>query len=185
MTSARSSRCSPRSACRASVSRDPTLGESVVVTGLGLIGLITVQLLRANGCRVLGIDLDPKPSGARPNVRSADLRPQPRRGSCRRGNGLFRRARCRRRADHRFDQVEPAGRAGGEDEPQAGTHRAGRSAGLELNRSDFYEKELSFQVSCSYGPGRYDPAYEERSGRTIRSASCAGPSSAISRRCWR
>jgi threonine dehydrogenase-like Zn-dependent dehydrogenase len=34
--------------------------------------------------------------------------------------------------------------------------------GLELNRADFYEKELSFQVSCSYGPGRYDPAYEQR-----------------------
>ena len=34
--------------------------------------------------------------------------------------------------------------------------------GLELNRADFYEKELSFQVSCSYGPGRYDPRYEEK-----------------------
>src|SRR6202040_3811130 len=34
--------------------------------------------------------------------------------------------------------------------------------GLELSRADFYEKELSFQVSCSYGPGRYDPAYEEK-----------------------
>ncbi len=33
--------------------------------------------------------------------------------------------------------------------------------GLELSRADFYEKELTFQVSCSYGPGRYDPAYEE------------------------
>ena len=55
--------------------------------------------------------------------------------------------------------------------------------GLELNRADFYEKELTFQVSCSYGPGRYDPDYEERA-RTTRSASCAGPSSEISRRCW-
>ena len=55
--------------------------------------------------------------------------------------------------------------------------------GLELSRADFYEKELSFQVSCSYGPGRYDPPTRRR-GRTIPSASCAGPSSATSRPCW-
>ena len=55
-------------------------------------------------------------------------------------------------------------------------------AGLELSRADFYEKELTFQVSCSYGPGRYDPATKSVA-TTIPSASCAGPSSATSRRC--
>jgi threonine dehydrogenase-like Zn-dependent dehydrogenase len=55
--------------------------------------------------------------------------------------------------------------------------------GLELSRADFYEKELSFQVSCSYGPGRYDPELRGK-GTTTRWASCAGPSSATSRPCW-
>ena len=53
--------------------------------------------------------------------------------------------------------------------------------GLELSRDDFYEKELSFQVSCSYGPGRYDPGVRRGRARLSRLDSCAGPRSETSR----
>lgn len=138
----------------------PTLGESVVVTGLGLIGLIAVQLLLANGCRVLGIDLDPRrlelarkfgaqiadvPGGADPvatamafsNGHGVD-------GvlitAATKSNEPMRQAAlmCRKRG-----QIVSTG-----------------NVGMDLERAALYEKEISVQVSCSYGPGRYDPAYE-------------------------
>ncbi len=139
----------------------PTLGESIVVTGLGLIGLLTVQLLRAQGCRVLGIDLDSRKLelaakfGADVvNPNSSD--PVAAALSFSRGRGI--------------DAVLIAA-ATKSSEPvhQAALmcRKRGRIVligvtGLELSRADFYEKELTFQVSCSYGPGRYDSSYEER-----------------------
>lgn len=139
----------------------PSLGECFAVTGLGLIGLITVQLLRAHGCRVLGIDLDPRKLelarsfGAETVDLSAGEDPI-------RAAELFSRGRG-------VDGVIVAA-ATKSDEPvhQAALmcRKRGRIilvgvTGLKLSRDDFYKKELSFQVSCSYGPGRYDPAYEE------------------------
>ncbi len=138
----------------------PTLGETVVVSGLGLIGLLTAQLLRAQGCRVLG--LDPSP------------------GSCE----LARRlgfevlqlggadpvAWCLERSAGVGVDAVVITAATSSSEP---VHVAAQSCrqrgrivlvgvtGLELRRDLFYKKELSFQVSCSYGPGRYDPAYEQ------------------------
>jgi predicted dehydrogenase/threonine dehydrogenase-like Zn-dependent dehydrogenase len=139
----------------------PTLGEAVVVTGVGLIGLLTVQLLKAQGCRVLAIDFDDhKLELARSFGAEA----------CNPGKGedpvavgmAFSRGRG-------VDAVLITASTKSND-PIAQAARMCRKrgrivlvgvAGLELNRSDFYEKEISFQVSCSYGPGRYDPKYEE------------------------
>lgn len=139
----------------------PTLGEAVVVTGAGLIGLLAVQLLRAQGCRVLAIDLD---------ARKLDIARDLGAETCNPANGedpvaagmAFSRG-------HGVDAViVTASTSSSEPIVQAAqmSRKRGRIilvgvTGLTLNRADFYEKELSFQVSCSYGPGRYDPAYED------------------------
>ena len=140
----------------------PTLGEAVVVTGLGLIGLVTVQLLRAHGCRVLGIDIDParlalaRRFGAEVVDLSAGADPLAAAADFSRGRGV--------------DAVlVTASTRSSEPMHQAALmcRKRGRIVlvgvtGLELSRADFFEKELSFQVSCSYGPGRYDPEYEDK-----------------------
>jgi predicted dehydrogenase/NADPH:quinone reductase-like Zn-dependent oxidoreductase len=138
----------------------PTLGETVVVYGLGLIGLLTVQLLRANGCRVIGIDNNPErlalaetfgaePVAAEGSVSDAVL-------GATSGVGA---------------DVVLLTLASDSPEPIREAARMSRKRGrivlvgvtdLSLNRDEFYKKELSFQVSCSYGPGRYDPSYEDQ-----------------------
>jgi predicted dehydrogenase/threonine dehydrogenase-like Zn-dependent dehydrogenase len=139
----------------------PTLGETVVVTGLGLIGLVAVQLLRAHGCRVLGIDYDAekvaiaKQLGAEVVNLSAGQDPIAVAEQYSRGRGV--------------DAVLITASTKSNDPiHQAATmcRQRGRIVlvgvvGMEMSRADFYEKELSFQVSCSYGPGRYDANYEE------------------------
>lgn len=140
----------------------PTLGEAVAVTGLGLIGLMTVQLLRAHGCRVLGIDMDPaklalaRQFGAETVDLSAGQDPVAAAAGFARGRGMDA-------------VIVTAATRSNEPMHQAALmcRKRGRIVlvgvvGLELARADFYEKELSFQVSCSYGPGRYDPHYEEQ-----------------------
>lgn len=138
----------------------PTLGERIVVSGLGLIGLLAAQLLRAHGCAVLGIDVDPERLAlARAfGVETVDLRTQdPVHAAL-----AFSRGRG-------VDAVIIAA-ATASNEPVSQAARMSRKrgrivlvgvVGLELSRADFYEKELSFQVSCSYGPGRYDTDYED------------------------
>lgn len=140
----------------------PSLGEAVVVTGLGLIGLLTVQLLRAHGCRVLGIDPDrSKAELARQfGAEIVDLAG---------GQDVLKAAQAFSR-DRGVDAVIiTASTASSEPVRLAANmcRKRGRIilvgvTGLELSRADFFEKELSFQVSCSYGPGRYDPDYEEK-----------------------
>ena len=140
----------------------PTLGELVVVTGLGLIGLLTVQLLKANGCHVIGIDLDEQKLAlaAEFGARTVNL-----------GNGEDPVASTMAHSKGRGVDAVIVTAATRSNEPihQAALmcRKKGRIVlvgvtGLELSRDDFYEKELSFQVSCSYGPGRYDPNYEEK-----------------------
>jgi predicted dehydrogenase/threonine dehydrogenase-like Zn-dependent dehydrogenase len=139
----------------------PTLGEHVAVMGLGLIGLLTVQLLCAQGCRVLGLDFDAArlQLAAELGAEALDLSrhpdPAPAAQAFARGRGV--------------DAVLITA-ATDSDEPVAHAAQMCRQrgrivligvAGLSLRRADFYEKELSFQVSCSYGPGRYDPEYEQ------------------------
>ncbi len=140
----------------------PTLGESFVVTGLGLIGLITVQLLRANGCRVLGIDPDPTKTALARRFGASTVQLDS-------GEDPIAAAELFTRGGGVDGVLITA--ATDSDEPVAQAARMCRKrgrivlvgvAGLQLNRADFYEKELSFQVSCSYGPGRYDPDYEQR-----------------------
>lgn len=138
----------------------PTLGECFVVTGAGLVGLLTVQLLIAHGCSVLAIDLDP-----------AKLEIAQKFGAsvCNPGNGEDPVA-----AGMAFSQgrgvdgvIVTASTASSDPISQAAkmSRKRGRIilvgvTGLNLDRADFYEKELVFQVSCSYGPGRYDSSYE-------------------------
>ncbi len=141
---------------------NPTLGETVVVTGLGLVGLLTVQLLLANGCRVIGFDFDAakvdlarnlgadavKISSTKDPIASAEM--------FSRGRGVD--AVIITASTNSSDPIHQAA---------VMCRKRGRIVlvgvtGLELSRADFFEKELSFQVSCSYGPGRYDPNYEEK-----------------------
>lgn len=140
----------------------PTLGECFVVIGLGLIGQLTVQLLRANGCRVLGLDLDAAKCslaqrfGAEAAVVSKGEEALSAANTFSRGRGVD-------------GVLITAATKSNEPMHQAAEmcRKRGRIilvgvTGLDLRRDDFYKKELSFQVSCSYGPGRYDPEYEEK-----------------------
>lgn len=140
---------------------EPTLGECVVVTGLGLVGLLTVQLLRAQGCRVLGLDFDPARLelaarfGAEVVDLSVEADPLPRARSFSRQRGVD--AVLITASTRSNDPVAQAARMC----RQRGRIVLVGVSGLELDRAEFYAKELSFRVSCSYGPGRYDSAYEQ------------------------
>ena len=139
----------------------PTLGESFVVIGLGLVGLMTVQLLRANGCRVLGLDFDKEKLylAKKFGAEIVDLNkenPLDLANTFTGGRGVD-------------GTIITASTSSNEPVHQAAQmcRKRGRIVlvgvtGLNISRQDFYEKELTFQVSASYGPGRYDPSYEEK-----------------------
>ena len=141
----------------------PSLGECVVVTGLGLIGLVTVQLLRAQGCRVMGLDFDPqKLELARQFGAEAVV-------NLKVGEDPVAAAQAFSRGRGVDAVIITASTKSNEPVHQAALmcRKRGRIVlvgvtGLELSRADFFEKELTFQVSCSYGPGRYDPNYEDK-----------------------
>lgn len=140
---------------------NPTLGETVVVIGLGLIGLLTAQLLRANGCRVIGTDVDSQKLKLAEelgiiafNSREGDVVKFVEGNT----NGVGADAVLITASSKSNDIISQAARM---------SRKRGRIVlvgviGLELSRAEFYEKELTFQVSCSYGPGRYDEDYEQR-----------------------
>ena len=140
----------------------PTLGESVVVMGAGLIGLMTIQLLRAQGCRVMAVDFD-KSRLQLASEFGAEIMDLSSGGDVvdvvhgfSRGYGAD--AVLITVSSKSNDPVSHAAKM---------SRKRGRIiligvTGLGLSRADFYEKELTFQVSCSYGPGRYDPGYEEK-----------------------
>lgn len=141
---------------------NPTLGETVVVTGLGLIGLLTAELLLASGCRVVGFDFDAsKVDAARKKGVDAvtlSANDDPVGIVMNRTSGVGADAVLITASTKSNTVVSQAARM---------SRKRGRIIlvgviGLELNRSEFYEKELTFQVSCSYGPGRYDEAYESQ-----------------------
>ncbi len=140
---------------------NPTLGETFVVSGLGLIGLLTCQLLSAQGCRVLGLDPDPSKCALAETLGTTAFHLV---------RGVDPVAWCH---EHTFgngvDGVLITA-ATSSSEPVHVAAQACRQrgrivlvgvTGLDLRRDLFYKKELSFQVSCSYGPGRYDPAFEQ------------------------
>ena len=139
----------------------PTLGERIVVSGLGLIGLLTVQMLRAHGCRVLGIDFDArklelaKQFGAETVDLSKGQDPVAAAEAWTNGEGVDGvLITASTKSDELIHQAATMCR-------QRGRIVLVGVIGLNLQRADFYEKELSFQVSCSYGPGRYDDNYEK------------------------
>jgi len=140
---------------------NPTLGECVVVTGLGPIGLMTVQMLRAQGCRVLGVDFDASRLALARSFGAEVCNPAA-------GEDVLAAAAAFSRGIGVDAVIITASTKSNEPVSQAARmcRKRGRIVlvgvvGLELSRAEFYEKELTFQVSCSYGPGRYDSAYEE------------------------
>ena len=140
---------------------NPTLGETVVVTGLGLVGLMTVQFLIANGCRVLGLDFNKEKLAIakRFGAEVADIsneNPQDVARNFSRGRGIDAVIIT---ADTASD--EPIHQAAQMCRKRARIVLVGKT-GLNLSRDDFFKKELTFQVSASYGPGRYDQNYEEK-----------------------
>jgi threonine dehydrogenase-like Zn-dependent dehydrogenase/predicted dehydrogenase len=139
----------------------PTLGEAFVVIGVGLIGLLTVQLLRAQGCRVLAVDFDETKLLLAKDF-GADI------CNLNRGDDPVAMGMAFSRGRGVDGVLITASTQSNEPVTQAAQmcRKRGRIVlvgvvGLVLNRADFFEKELTFQVSCSYGPGRYDTTYED------------------------
>lgn len=139
----------------------PTLGESFVVIGAGLIGLLTIQLLRANGCRVLAIDFDQDKLSLAAEFGAQTCNPAS-------GVDVLAHAASFSRDRGADGVIITASTQSNDPVKQAAQmcRQRGRIVlvgvvGLNLDRRDFYEKEITFQVSCSYGPGRYDSSYEE------------------------
>lgn len=137
----------------------PQLGERVAVIGMGLLGLLSAGISHAAGCSVFGVDLSPRRVDL---ARSLGYDAVLRSGaedvglSLTRGMGFDVVLVC---ADARSaDPIQLAGKLARD----RGRVIAVGAVGLEIPRKIYYEKELSFQVSRSYGPGRYDANYEER-----------------------
>jgi predicted dehydrogenase len=135
----------------------PAIGERFVVTGLGLVGLLTVQLLRAQGCAVLGIDPSARRRGLAEDFGAESAAPD-----------QAEAAASRFSRDRGVDGVLVCASTKSSAPITSAAHMCrtrGRVVlvgvtGLDLNRADFYAKEISFQVSCSYGVGRHDDRYE-------------------------
>lgn len=141
---------------------NPTIGETVVVIGLGLIGLVTAELLIANGCRVIGFDYDAQ------KVEIAKKK----------GISAVNLAEGTDAVKYVLDQTQDIGcdavvitASNKSNDIISNAAKMSRKRGrivlvgvigLNISRADFYEKELTFQVSCSYGPGRYDDEYEQK-----------------------
>ena len=139
----------------------PQLGETIVVIGLGLIGLITCQLLKANGCNVIGIDLEQSKCDLAQTWGITTVNPIT--------NNPIKSVMDLTRDNGADGVLITASTKSNDVISQAAqmSRKRGRIVlvgvvGLDINRADFYEKELTFQVSCSYGPGRYDDEYEQK-----------------------
>lgn len=140
---------------------EPTLGEAVVVIGLGLLGQLTVQLLKANGCRVFGIDLDPQKvslalelGADMAAVSDDDVKKAVMEWS--RGRGAD--AVLITAATPSNQPIELAG----EISRLKGRVVAVGLVGMDIPRNLYFKRELTVKISMSYGPGRYDAEYEER-----------------------
>lgn len=139
----------------------PTIGEFFVVSGVGLVGLLTVQILKANGCEVLAIDYDEEKLNLASKFGASTF-------NLSKGEDLLARANSFSQGRGVDGVIIAAATKSNDVIKQAAqiSRQRGRVilvgvVGLDLDRSDFYEKEIKFQVSCSYGPGRYDSSYEE------------------------
>jgi len=139
---------------------EPKLGERVAVMGLGLLGQLTVQLLKANGCKVIGSDVDPdkialaKKLGADETCHASELITKANEFS----NG------------YGVDAVIIAASTSS-NQPVIDAAEISRMrgrvvflgmVGMDIPRNDYYKKEIDLRLSMAYGPGRYDPEYEEK-----------------------
>lgn len=141
---------------------NPTFGETIVVVGLGLIGLVTLQLLKANGCRVIGFDNDNAKVELANKLGIKAVNPV---------QGIDQVSYVLNETlNVGADAVIITASAKSNEiisQSAKMSRKRGRIVlvgviGLDISRADFYEKELTFQVSCSYGPGRYDEQYEQK-----------------------
>lgn len=134
------------------------IGERIAVIGLGLLGLMAVQIARAAGCSVLGIDLDPRRVALAGQL-GVEAVPREQAGeaaqSFSRGRGCDAILICADTSSS--DPVELAGILARDRARVVATG----AVGLHIPRKIYYEKELTLLNSRSYGPGRYDPQYEE------------------------
>lgn len=142
---------------------EPTLGEKFVVIGLGLLGQLTVQMLKANGCYVIGIDLDDTSIENAKNISGADLALSRSKQDIKSivkeaTNGYGADAVIITAGTSSNDPVELAG----EISREKGRVVLVGAVGMNFPRGPYYMKELEFKLSRSYGPGRYDYDYEER-----------------------
>lgn len=140
----------------------PTIGETIVVTGLGLIGLITAQLLKANGCNVIGIDFDQSKVDLAKTWGITTINPaqgeDPVKTVMQLTNDIGADGVIITASTKSNDVISQAAQMS----RQRGRIILVGVIGLDISRAEFYQKELTFQVSCSYGPGRYDEDYENR-----------------------
>jgi polar amino acid transport system substrate-binding protein len=140
---------------------DPRLGEGVAVIGLGLVGQLTVQLLKAAGCQVLGFDIDPAACelALKSGADSVSSNFSSARASC----DVFTNGRG---ADCILITAATKSSQPIELAAELARDRARivvvGSIGMDVPRHSFYAKELELKLSRSYGPGRYDPEYEEK-----------------------
>lgn len=141
---------------------NPTFGETVVVVGLGLIGLVTAELLLANGCNVIGFDFDPVKVRIANEKGITAINPAE-------GTDQVKFVESYTNGIGADGVIITASNKSNEIISQSAQmcRKRGRVIlvgviGLNISRADFYEKEITFQVSCSYGPGRYDEEYEQK-----------------------
>lgn len=139
---------------------NPTMGETIVVIGLGLIGLLAAEMLVANGCKVIGYDLDDNKVAIAKEKGIIAFNPL-------KGNDPVKFVLDHTNNSGADGVLITASTKSNDIISQAAqmSRKRGRITlvgviGLNISRAEFYEKELSFQVSCSYGPGRYDDDYE-------------------------
>ncbi|BFP41092.1 bi-domain-containing oxidoreductase [Flavobacteriaceae bacterium GF1] len=141
---------------------NPTFGETMVVVGLGLIGLVTAELLLANGCNVIGFDFDQDKIRIAKKKGIVAINPAE-------GTDQIKFVESYTNGIGADGVIITASNKSNEIISQSAQmcRKRGRVIlvgviGLNISRADFYEKEISFQVSCSYGPGRYDEEYEQK-----------------------
>ena len=141
---------------------NPTFGETIVVVGMGLIGLLTAQMLKANGCQVIGVDIDQSKLDLAKSWGIVPFNPKTDGDVVKFVENFTQNIGCdgviitaSAKADEIISQAARMSR-------KRGRIILVGVVGLNISRAEFYEKELTFQVSCSYGPGRYDENYEQK-----------------------
>jgi predicted dehydrogenase len=139
---------------------EPKLGERVAVMGLGLLGQLTVQLLKANGCKVIGSDVDPDKIALAKKLGADD--------ACHAGDLIAKANEFSN--GHGVDAVIIAASTMS-NQPVIDAAEISRMrgrvvflgmVGMDIPRNDYYKKEIDLRLSMAYGPGRYDPEYEEK-----------------------